>query len=996
MDPPLEPPKTPPNKFPKPPTPREKTPPPSVSCDINTSDAQGPFGWERRIKSPDFEVHPLKGGDFQERPTLEEWADKQEFNKLPSGMSVLSGRPDPSDLKSGAKLPPFIEKIDHLLKEGDEDPKQVHPHGYLHLLLTRYRLSSEKPTTSELKPKPGSITLETVEGQQKQVDQQQPKSSSEEHPFSEPNSGLGAIPKSAEGLQKKADQKDPKPPSGKSNTSNVELGAMLPPPLRAPQGLQKKTKQQTPKSSYEKSNRSKQEIGAMPQRLLKGAARLQEMADMANPQQAEEDRAKVFMDRLSYVQAASRRLQGQLEIHSDETWPLPVLPNDRNPFVIQTNAMKIRAALENCKDFAVTMDRESSKFEFLDVVAKCGEKRVTVQAGQPSEIRLTSFEDDKKASEAEQSNASARMMDQGRQEELKELEDEGMSAASKDENLVSASQGGSSVDTSERERREEWEELEKNPHFGGIGPYERAEYNSSPSLDLAERSDALGATPEWVYREDATPNSHYDFDGNSIPYNTPTASNDDREMRTPSHRIETDSIASEHISAALAPPSRELGALSVHDSGVGGTQSMIDEAVAVLNAQCKGESRETSPGAGETTSDRSRTQDKGKGKDTSSSVGGNSPQVSQTRQKGKGKDTISGFHGTNMDEGEKRHGKMTGLGEKLDVAASLHNHSVTYLDETQPKVKERNPPVPQPENMPNTLTEAICNYIPLEAKSILTLTLERVDPPVPSPTDQRCILLKHFEFGLDGVEGLCQGTARIPETLEATAEREKRVGKLGTFKQGDGGFYRSLKSAQQKDQQYGKGYWYFFGIKFKQTGRERKLKRGGKWLLFGAPIEAVYHLDIKRSQENVAVLLGGGVDKSGTAIKPFEANFKRTHTLFSRGGLAPMDIWPGGEDWNDGVFKDIRTAMAHNGLRVGFLYADTQTFTPTPTSFPAAGKSQAEKKRKQSGAEMTEDETKAMEKSMKPKKLSDEDIGTILAMRVINDKAKQDAAARSQ
>lgn len=90
-------------------------------------------------------------------------------------MSVLSGRPDPSDLKPGAKLPPSIEEIDHLLKKGDEDPKQVHPRGHLHLLLTRYRLSSEKPTTSELKPKPGSITLETVEGQQKQVDQQQPK-----------------------------------------------------------------------------------------------------------------------------------------------------------------------------------------------------------------------------------------------------------------------------------------------------------------------------------------------------------------------------------------------------------------------------------------------------------------------------------------------------------------------------------------------------------------------------------------------------------------------------------------------------------------------------------------------------------------------------------------------------------------------------------------------------------------------------------------------------
>lgn len=77
MDPPLEPPKTPPNKFPKPPTPREKTTPPRVSYDINTRDAQGPFYSEHCTKCPDFEVPPLKGGDFQERPTLEEWADKQ-------------------------------------------------------------------------------------------------------------------------------------------------------------------------------------------------------------------------------------------------------------------------------------------------------------------------------------------------------------------------------------------------------------------------------------------------------------------------------------------------------------------------------------------------------------------------------------------------------------------------------------------------------------------------------------------------------------------------------------------------------------------------------------------------------------------------------------------------------------------------------------------------------------------------------------------------------
>lgn len=784
-------------------------------------------------------------------------------------------------------------------------------------------------------------------------------------------------------------------------------------------------------------------MGVMTQRPLKGAARLQEMADMANPELAEEDSAKVFMDRLPHVQAASRRLQGQLEIHDDETWPLPLLPNHHNPFLIEKNAGKIRTALETCKDFAVTTNRESSKLEFLDVIAKHGKKRVVMQTGQASEIRLTSLEDEKKAMEAERSTAIARMKDEGLQEELKELEDEGMSSnsvkaftsdiadqtsevqstpkslfhgagpfpapaarqisqgsiavSSEDENLLSASQAGSSVDTAEREGREEWEELTRNPRFLGMGPYGWPEYDGSPTPDPANRSDATDATSEWLYRENATPNPHYDSDGNPIPYNTPTAGNDDRKARTPFHETETVSGASGHIPAAFAPPSRELEALSVHDSEVGGTQSMIDEDSAVLNPQDKDNGRETSPGVEEMMWNGPGAQDKGKSKDASSSVGGNFTYASQTQQKGKGRQTISGFRETSMDDGKDRRGKMTGLGrEKLDVAASLRNHSVTILDKTKPKTKERNPAVPQPEKMPNTLTEAICNYIPLEAKSILTLTLERVDPPVPSPTYQRCILLKHFEVGLDGVEGLCQGTAKIPETPEASAERERRVGKVGTFKQGDGGFYRSLRSAQQKDQQYGKGYWYFFGVKFKQTSRERKLRRGGKWLLFGAPIEAVYHLDIKRSQENVTILLGGGMDKYGTAIKPFEANFKRTHTLFSRGGLAPMDIWPGGEDWDDGVFKDIRAAMANNGLRVGFLYGDTQTFTPRPRGFPAASKFQAEKKRKQPGPEMTQDETKAMEKSMKPKKLSDEDIGTILAMSVLNDRAKQDAAARSK
>lgn len=76
MDPPSAPPKTPPNKFPLPPTPRAKTPPPRISCNINERDEQGPFYSEYRNDPPDFEVPPLEGNDFKERLTVEEGADK--------------------------------------------------------------------------------------------------------------------------------------------------------------------------------------------------------------------------------------------------------------------------------------------------------------------------------------------------------------------------------------------------------------------------------------------------------------------------------------------------------------------------------------------------------------------------------------------------------------------------------------------------------------------------------------------------------------------------------------------------------------------------------------------------------------------------------------------------------------------------------------------------------------------------------------------------------
>lgn len=121
MVPPPEPPKTPPNRFQEPPSPREKTPPCRISCAINTRDVQGPLYFEFQDKPLDFDVAPLRKGDFKECPTPDEWDDKLGY-RLPSGESVLAGRPDPSELKSGAKLPPSIKETDRLLKKGDGYP----------------------------------------------------------------------------------------------------------------------------------------------------------------------------------------------------------------------------------------------------------------------------------------------------------------------------------------------------------------------------------------------------------------------------------------------------------------------------------------------------------------------------------------------------------------------------------------------------------------------------------------------------------------------------------------------------------------------------------------------------------------------------------------------------------------------------------------------------------------------------------------------------------
>ena len=74
-----EPPKTPPNKVPTPstpPIPRGRSPRVRAPYDCGNRDKLGPQYWEYHDKTPNFAVSPLKGGDFKERLSVIEWADK--------------------------------------------------------------------------------------------------------------------------------------------------------------------------------------------------------------------------------------------------------------------------------------------------------------------------------------------------------------------------------------------------------------------------------------------------------------------------------------------------------------------------------------------------------------------------------------------------------------------------------------------------------------------------------------------------------------------------------------------------------------------------------------------------------------------------------------------------------------------------------------------------------------------------------------------------------
>lgn len=230
---------------------------------------------------------------------------------------------------------------------------------------------------------------------------------------------------------------------------------------------------------------------------------------------------------------------------------------------------------------------------------------------------------------------------------------------------------------------------------------------------------------------------------------------------------------------------------------------------------------------------------------------------------------------------------------------------------------------PIPIEMLGSFTAAVCGYPDLQVSPLLSLTLKDVVPPMHTPTAKRCILLRHFEVGLDEVEGIIIGEVNIPESPYWTRMREERLGKLGHDKTGDNEWSRELVQ-KQRQSGWGQGKWLFFGVKFKQSTNAQNEKTS-KWFCFGAPVEAVE----QRPLTEQYVEIGGGKDGLGGDIPTHKELFARQSTLFCLGGKACIDLWDGAEDWDNGLFSEISNAMANVGLLVETLHLDQ---TPKPAS----------------------------------------------------------------
>ena len=153
------------------------------------------------------------------------------------------------------------------------------------------------------------------------------------------------------------------------------------------------------------------------------------------------------------------------------------------------------------------------------------------------------------------------------------------------------------------------------------------------------------------------------------------------------------------------------------------------------------------------------------------------------------------------------------------------------------------------------LTEALCNAVGLRANPVLSLTLEDVETEMSSPGQNRQILLRHFETGLDGVEAIIHGQAHFDAVVERDDLSSGRplpqsTNEAGACHKPGGAIEHAVFGSQS---------WTFFGVRYKQTGHNFGGHGKSRWLCFGVPQEAALEVSPeKEGEEQVDVEIGGG------------------------------------------------------------------------------------------------------------------------------------------
>ena len=319
---------------------------------------------------------------------------------------------------------------------------------------------------------------------------------------------------------------------------------------------------------------------------------------------------------------------------------------------------------------------------------------------------------------------------------------------------------------------------------------------------------------------------------------------------------------------------------------------------------------------------------------------------------------------------------------QASISQSRGDQNMAVHTVTEDHLPRKYPRFPDPQSMSGSFTDTICQYKDLTVKPVLALTLKDVTPLMHVPSNERCVLLKHFEVGLDGVEALVAGEVVIPEsTFWEKNVREDRLGKLGSLKTGRGGYSKELEDHQRRCR-HGEGRWMFFGIKFMQSHKQMK-KGKGKWGCFGAPLEAVQRFGAIEEE----VCVGGENDVPGH----FE-RFLRTNVKLAAGGVPCMDLWEGAKDWDDGVWMDVRKAMANTCLVVNTLYQTKEQKTAGSATLLSKsrclksvnqtdGSTEVQVKRKRNHSALSETPCQAMcDKKTKSEPLKDDEVNLVQQM----------------